>query len=75
MTDEEIAKALAEENEEFKVLGDKHRTLKAKLAEFQSKVHLTPEEELEKKTIQKQKLAQKDRMADLVREYRQNINA
>lgn len=71
MTDEEIAKALAEENAEYKALGDEHQTLKLKLAEFQKKVHLTPEEEFESKKIQKQKLAKKDRMADMIREYRQ----
>lgn len=71
MTDEEIVKVLAEENEEYKILGDEHRSLKETLTGFQSKVYLTPEEELEKKQLQKQKLSKKDRMADMVREYRQ----
>ena len=71
MTEEEIAKVLAEENDEYKALGDEHRGLKEKLSGFQGKVYLTPEEELEKKQLQKQKLSKKDRMADMIREYRQ----
>lgn len=71
MTDEEIAKVLAGENEEFKVVGEEHSNLKALLHEFQSKVYLTPEEELEKKRLQKLKLAKKDRMAEMIREYKQ----
>ena len=71
MTDEEIAKVLAEENEDYKAAGEEHRNLKAMLNEFQSKVYLTPEEELEKKRIQKLKLAKKDRMAELIRGYKQ----
>lgn len=70
MTDEQIAQALANENEEFKALSDEHASMKAKLAEFQSKLHLTPEEELQKRQMQKQKLAQKDKMADMIREYK-----
>jgi len=71
VTDEEIAKVLAEENDEYKAIGDEHRNLKDKLGEFKSKVYLTPEEELEKKNFQKLKLAKKDRMAEMIREYKQ----
>ena len=71
MTDEEITKVLAEESDEFRALGDEHRSLKEQLAGFKSKPYLTPEEDLEKKKLQKLKLAKKDQMADLIREYRQ----
>lgn len=71
MTDEEIAKVLAMENEEYKAIGDEHRSLKEKLNAFQGKVYLTPEEELEKKNLQKLKLARKDRLAEMIREYKQ----
>ncbi|KKK71012.1 hypothetical protein LCGC14_2918200, partial [marine sediment metagenome] len=46
--------------------------LKAKLAELKSKVYLTPEEGIEKKNIQKLKLAKKDRMAALISDYRKS---
>ncbi len=71
MTDDEITKILTEENEEFKEFSLEHTRLKEKLAEFNAKVHLTPEEELEKKDIQKLKLAKKDKMAEMVRDYKQ----
>ena len=36
------------------------------------KVYLTPEEEIERKRIQKLKLSRKDRMAELIRDYKKN---
>ena len=71
VTDEEITNILTQENEEFKAFFEEHSSLKAKLAEIKEKVHLTPEEELEKKDMQKLKLAKKDKMAEMVREYKQ----
>lgn len=70
MTDEEISKLLADQSPEFKILGEEHSVLKSKLNAFSDKLHLTPEEELEKKQIQKLKLMKKDRMALLINEYR-----
>ncbi|NWF51727.1 MAG: DUF465 domain-containing protein [Nitrospirae bacterium] len=70
MQEEEIAELLKKENEEFKKLTEEHRTLEELLAKIDSKRYLTPEEELERKKIQKQKLLKKDRMAALVREYK-----
>jgi hypothetical protein len=61
---------LESENEEFKVLHEEHKILKAKMDKIKSKLHLTPEEELEKKNIQKQKLAKKDSMAKMIRDYK-----
>jgi len=75
VTDEEIAKVLAGENEDYKAAEEEHRNLKAMLVEFQSKVYLTPEEELEKKRLQKLKLAKKDQMAELIRGYKQAHSA
>jgi uncharacterized protein YdcH (DUF465 family) len=70
MTEEEIAKILGSENEEFQKLKAEHKELDAQLAEYDSRVYLTPEEELERKKIQKMKLMKKDRMAELIREYK-----
>lgn len=72
MTEQEIVKVLSLENEEFKKLGDEHKSLEDMLSDFSGKVYLTPEEEIEKKRIQKLKLVKKDRMAELVREYRKS---
>lgn len=72
MSEEEIVSVLERENEEFKVLLDEHRGLKSKLSEFKSKMHLTPEEEIEAARIKKLKLAKKDKMATIIRQYKSN---
>lgn len=74
MKETEIAELLKKENEEFKKLSDEHRSLDVLLAEIDSKRYLTSEEEVERKKIQKQKLQKKDRMAELVRQYKKSIS-
>jgi uncharacterized protein YdcH (DUF465 family) len=70
LREEEITERLKKENEEFKKLTEEHKSLEELLAKIDSKRYLTPEEEFERKKIQKQKLLKKDRMAVLVREYK-----
>lgn len=70
MKEQQIADVLGKENEEFRKLGEEHKNLEEILAEMNNKVYLTSEEEIEKKRIQKLKLVKKDRMAELVREYK-----
>ena len=72
MKDEEIIQLLLKENEEFKKLEQDHKNLKGMLAEIDKKVYLSPEEEMERKKIQKLKLSKKDKMAELVREYKKS---
>jgi len=69
LKEQEITEILLKENEEYKKLGDEHKSLKEVLAEIDKKVHLTAEEEVERKRIQKLKLVKKDRMAEIIREY------
>jgi len=45
--------------------------LDVQLLEIDKKVYLTPEEELERKKMQKQKLLKKDLMAEMIREFKQ----
>lgn len=71
MKELEIIELLKKENEEFRRLLEEHRGLDMLLTEIDNKRYLTPEEELERKKIQKQKLLRKDRIAELVREYKQ----
>jgi len=73
LKEQEIAELLKKENEEFRKLSEEHRGLDILLAEIDNKRYLTPEEELERKKIQKQKLLKKDRMAEIVREYKKSI--
>lgn len=70
MKENEIVEFLKKENEEFRKLNEEHKNLDGLLSEIDSKRYLTPEEEIERKRIQKQKLLRKDRMAELVREYK-----
>jgi uncharacterized protein YdcH (DUF465 family) len=70
MKENEIVEALKKENEEFRKLSEEHRNLDTQLGEMDTKRYLSPEEELERKRIQKLKLSRKDRMAELVSEYK-----
>ncbi len=70
MKENEVVELLKKEDEEFRKLSEEHRSLDVLLAEIDGKRYLTPEEEFERKKIQKQKLSKKDRMAELVREYK-----
>ena len=73
MKEHEIVELLKRENEEFRKLSEEHRSLDVLLAEMDNKKrYLTPEEEFERKKIQKQKLFKKDRMAELVRAYKKS---
>ena len=70
MKENEIVEFLKKENEEFRKLSEEHRSLDGILSEIDSKRYLSAEEAVERKRIQKQKLLKKDRMAELVREYK-----
>jgi len=54
---------------EFRRLYKDHQTLEARLEELDRKPHLTQEEEIERKNIQKMKLNRKDRMAEILRSH------
>ena len=68
--DEPIIKSLLKENEEFRREHETHQRYEKLLEEFNRRPHLTTDEELERKKVQKLKLAGKDRMARLIFEYR-----
>lgn len=71
MKDDEIAEMLEKQNEEYKKLYGEHKRLKQTLAEIDKNKYLSSQEEVERRKIQKQKLLKKDRMAEIIREYRQ----
>jgi uncharacterized protein YdcH (DUF465 family) len=73
LKEQEIVDQLKKENEEFKKLSEEHRNLDGLLAEIDNKRYLSPEEEVERKRIQKLKLLRKDRMAELIREYKKVV--
>ena len=68
---EEVLMAkLRVENPEFQKWEQEHRKLEDTLTGYESHRYLTPEEEMERKRIQKLKLAAKDRMQEIVRRLR-----
>ena len=65
-----ITDRLRQSNTEFRTLEASHHRLDAELADLQKRHVLTPAEEVLKKQLQKEKLAAKDRMAELIRTSR-----
>jgi uncharacterized protein YdcH (DUF465 family) len=55
---------------ELKRRMDEHEEYERKLAELNRRLHLTPEEEVERKRIQKLKLAGRDRIEAILAKYR-----
>ncbi len=58
---------LRTENPEYQKWEQEHRMLDNTLMSFEIYRYLTPEQEVERKRIQKLKLAAKDRMMDIIR--------
>jgi len=70
LTDSMIAERLRESSHEFRTLEGAHHRLDLELIQLQRRHVLSPDEELSMKHIQKEKLAKKDKMAELIRVYR-----
>ncbi|HSQ78785.1 MAG TPA: DUF465 domain-containing protein [Nitrospirota bacterium] len=68
--EEVLVEKLRVENSEFQKWEQEHRQLENTLMSFETHRYLTPEEEVERKRIQKLKLAAKDRMMDIIRRSR-----
>ena len=64
-----LLEKVSKENIEFRQLYQEHNTLKHKVESFNKKKLITPEQELEKKKHQKQKLSLKDRMEKILSLY------
>jgi len=70
VSEETVRTKLRSENAEFERLEQEHRKLDQQLMSFETHVYLSPEEEFERRRLQKMKLAAKDRIADMIRRYR-----
>ncbi len=68
--EELLKKRLMEDDPEFKKLVEEHLTFEKLLAEFNERSHLTPNEEMERKKIQKLKLSGKDKMEIILAKHR-----
>ena len=70
--DEELIQTLLEREPELRRYYEEHSDLERQLDVYQQKHYLTPEEELEKKRLQKLKLAGKDKMMEILSRYREH---
>lgn len=68
--DESVAKILLRESEEFRREMEAHQRYERLLEGFNRRPHLTPDEEMERRKVQKLKLVGKDRMARMILAYR-----
>ena len=68
--EEAIVEVLARTNEDFRREREAHRYYERILEELLRRTRLTSDEEIEKRKIQKLKLAGKDRMARMIADYR-----
>ena len=68
--EEHVIVSLLDKDPELRKFYDEHRELEKKLTEFHNKHHLTAEEEVEMKRIQKLKLIGKDRMMEILGRHR-----
>ncbi len=58
--------ALIVDNPEVRELVEEHRVLDSTLRDLDKKVYLLPDEEVERKRLQKLKLAKKDKIAEIL---------
>lgn len=69
-----LLEKVSQENPEFRELYKEHSSLKLKVDEFNKMKFITPEQEMENKKHQKQKLSLKDRMEKILSQYKETIH-
>jgi uncharacterized protein YdcH (DUF465 family) len=69
--EEALIRSLVDTDPELRRHYEEHVELKKRLEDLRQKPFLTEEEELEQKRIQKQKLAGKDRIMEILARHRQ----
>jgi uncharacterized protein len=70
VSEEAMVEKLRVENAEFQQWEIEHHKLESTLQSIDSHLYLSPEEEIERKRIQKLKLAAKDKMMEMIRRYK-----
>lgn len=70
VSEEVVREKLRTENAEFHQLEQEHRRLDKELMNFETHVYLSPEEEMERRRLQKLKLAAKDKITDMIRQFK-----
>jgi len=72
--DQELIDQLVERDPELKKYVDEHREFEKLLEEFNRRPYLTAAETVERKRLQKLKLAGRDRIEKILAQYRQKEN-
>jgi len=70
VTDQKLHEKLFSENPRFRMLYEEHLIFEKELRQLDDRPHLTPEDEVQRKKIQKLKLAGKDEMERILSEHR-----
>ncbi|MBN1662270.1 MAG: DUF465 domain-containing protein [Deltaproteobacteria bacterium] len=68
--EESLIQQHIQQDEELKRYWEDHRKLEAELEDFNKRIYLTPEEEMEKKNLQKKKLLGKEKIYKILEKYR-----
>lgn len=69
-SDELLIARHIQQDEELRKSVEEHRSLESTLEDFNKRLYLTPQEEMEKKRLQKMKLYSKDRIFQILAKYR-----
>ena len=69
--DQTLIQKLCEENPRFRLLYEEHQLFEKQLRALDDRVYLSPEEEIDRRRMQKLKLAGKDEMEMILRDHRQ----
>jgi uncharacterized protein len=69
--EEDLIVSLLERDPELKRFYEEHQEFEKQLTGFQHRYHLSAEEEIEEKRLQKLKLARKDKIMEILERYRQ----
>jgi uncharacterized protein YdcH (DUF465 family) len=67
VSEEALRAKLRTESTEFQQLEQEHRKIDKELMNFEIHVYLSPEEEIERRRLQKLKLAAKDKLTEMLR--------
>jgi uncharacterized protein YdcH (DUF465 family) len=68
--DEELIRALIPQHEELRQYYEEHLELERQLEEYNRRLYLTPEQDYERKELQKRKLQGKDRIMEILQKHR-----
>jgi hypothetical protein len=71
--DEKLIAQLIKENETLRECMKEHKEYERQLEEYNKRIHLTTEESMERKRIQKLKLAGRDKIERILAEHRRGL--